>query len=233
MATPSTFGSQEKASVVEVDLGDLAHEPVGPGRAARPRRTRCRGSSSARGGAPRRRARRARRRRVWVGESAVTSSGWSASSSRSSAHERVVLGVGDLGRVERVVALVVVLDQLAAARRPRAAGSPRRPSGRDARADHGVRVARRRRGRPSGPAPPAAAARRSARPGPSSPVATAHGDRPAVGARPGPRPRAPVPRARSTQVSESGSELDPSRRRRRRRRRDEHPAAPPRRRPTT
>ena len=58
------------------------------------------------------------------------------------ADEQVVLGVGDLRRVERVVQLVVVPDERRAAPRP----APPRPSwpwsGGDARADHGVGVER-------------------------------------------------------------------------------------------
>ena len=65
------------------------------------------------------------------------------------ADQEVVLGVGDLRRVERVVALVVVLDQLAQLGRPgrrrlpprHAVVRPRSPrSGGDAGADHGVGV---------------------------------------------------------------------------------------------
>ena len=45
-----------------------------------------------------------------VGESGVTSSGNAALDALELAHERVVRRVGDLGRVERVVAVRVVLD---------------------------------------------------------------------------------------------------------------------------
>ena len=106
-----------------------------------------------------------------VGESGTARSGCSASMAAQLADERVVLGVGDLGVVEHVVALVVVGDERPAARRPGPPGRRRGPSagravGRAHRTipepDHGVRARRRRRGRRSGPGPPGAGARRSA-----------------------------------------------------------------------
>ena len=45
-----------------------------------------------------------------VGDHSSASSGWSASSGTQLAYERVEVGVADLGRVERVVPLVVVGD---------------------------------------------------------------------------------------------------------------------------
>ena len=58
----------------------------------------------------------------WVGESAVTSSGCSVSRSDSSRSSPVVLGVGDLGLVEDVVAVVRVVQRLAQRLRPRRRG---------------------------------------------------------------------------------------------------------------
>ena len=101
--------------------------------------TRCRtGWNSPRGAAP----------TVCVGESGVTRVGYVGLELPELEHQEVVLGVGDLRRVEHVVPLVVVLDQLAQLGRPgrrfgrRVAGRPaRRPcSGGDAGADHGVGI---------------------------------------------------------------------------------------------
>ena len=58
----------------------------------------------------------------WVGESAVTSSGCSVSRSDSSRSSPVVLGVGEFGLVEDVVAVVRVVQRLAQAFRPRRCG---------------------------------------------------------------------------------------------------------------
>ena len=54
----------------------------------------------------------------WVGESGVTSVGYSLLERAQLADERVELGVGHFGFVEHEVALVVVLDQLAELLRP-------------------------------------------------------------------------------------------------------------------
>ena len=114
--------AQRHREAVDLQLADEADrlgsgsraalEPLAPRDAARRRRTRCRATSSARGARPARTSPTARAPTVWVGESGVMSSGNSSSSPRSSRTDRVVVGVADLGRVELVVALVVVADLL-------------------------------------------------------------------------------------------------------------------------
>ena len=103
-------------------LGDRAAGYACPTRAARRARTRCRATASARGARPARTSTPACPPGRCVGESAVTSDGILRLELAQLAHQRVELGVGDLGLVEHEVALVVVLDQLAqlrdACRRP-------------------------------------------------------------------------------------------------------------------
>ena len=70
-----------------------------------------------------------------VGESGVTRLGCASSRTRSSPDERVVVGVGDLGRVELVVTLVVMRDQARAAPRR---GVPRHRCAPDASAMSGA-----------------------------------------------------------------------------------------------
>ena len=49
----------------------------------------------------------------WVGESGVTSSGWSRFEFLKPPHQRVVFGVADLGLVEDVVQVLVTMQLIA------------------------------------------------------------------------------------------------------------------------
>ena len=174
MATPSTLGSLENTSRARSRSGTGRRR-----RSAQARRsssakalsrlimgTRCRTSlRTGRAGPP---------PTVWVGESGVTRVGMAGLEVPQLADQEVELGVGDLRRVQRVVPLVVVGDELAQLGGPSRRGrvrrvgplrqprSPARPrSSGDARADHRVRIARCRRGPRSAPPPPGAGVRRT------------------------------------------------------------------------
>ena len=126
MATPSTLGSHEKASDARSRAGSWRRSRSAQARSSASSNalsrliigTRWRTSWNSPDGAA--------AHRVASASRACASSGWSASSCRSSHDEEVVLGVGDLRRVEHVVQLVVVGDQ-----RAQLLG-PRRRLGRDA-----------------------------------------------------------------------------------------------------
>ena len=87
MATPSTLGSLEKSRSLQVQIGNLAAQALGPGPQVRLLEGVVQahhgtpvpdGLEQPEGAAP----------TVWVGESAVTSDGSAASSSRSSRTRR-------------------------------------------------------------------------------------------------------------------------------------------------
>ena len=131
MATPSTLGSHEKASVSRSMSGACR----------RSRSAQARSSSSL--NALSRLIIGTRWRTSWkrpdgaaptacVGESGVASAGIVRLELPQLHHEEVVLGVGDLGRIEHVVQLVVVDDLLAELRRPgcRLAGATSLPRAR-------------------------------------------------------------------------------------------------------
>ena len=183
MATPSTFGSHEKARVRQVD-------DRGPGAAAARAQARSSSSSNAlsrliigtrwRTSWKSPDGRRADRlgRRVGRGQLRVVRL------ELAQLHdEEVVLGVGDLGRVEHVVELVVARisaaqllgprRRLRRGRRLRRLASPR--SGGDARADHGVGIAGVVERHGLARAPPAAGGRRSGRRDPAPSASTVQG----------------------------------------------------------
>ena len=166
MATPSTFGSHEKASALEVELGDWPPQPLAPG----PELVLVEGVVQAHHGHAvahlLEQARGRGARRSGSASRRVASSGCSASSSRSSRTSRSYSASGISGAVERVVALVVVVDQLAQLATARSArrrcARARRPRVRRRCPRRRPRRARRRRrGPPSARAPPGAAARRT------------------------------------------------------------------------
>ena len=118
MASPSSFGSPTKATGSVMTRSMRAYQPRSSSRSnalssdsiGTMWRT---GANVADGGAP----------TSSSGESAVSSSGYSLGERLELAHERVELGVGDLGLVVAVVPLAVVPDLRRRARRRGAATS--------------------------------------------------------------------------------------------------------------